>query len=348
MKKRLEYLDGLRIYALLNIILLHILLIFRYKYYGTNSLLYFTYTAFDSITRVGVPIFFMLTGILMLNKKEEKDYFIFFKKRVLRLIIAYVIISIIYLLFDIFVNHITITWAQSLEVITSSIVKHHLWYLPVIIMIYILIPYVKKLIDSLKKNELEILIGIIFLMGSCTFLISIITGRLNHELMIDFILPDLMIYMNYLLIGFYIDKYDCKISKTLILLTIISLILLPITTYWISREAVIDLLLNSKSPFVIAPSILVVLYFKNYFKKDSNWIKNSIPKVFYIYLIHILVLETIQVFINPMIKEVSGIKEVGIIILLYIVVTMISYLLASIYLKIKEFFIRTISKKGKI
>lgn len=347
MKKRLEYLDGLRIFALLSIILLHVLKILRYKYYGTSSLLYFIYTAIDSPTRVGVPIFFMLTGILMLNKKEEKDYFAFFKKRVVKLIIAYFVVSIIYLLFDIYVNDLSITWKESLELITSSIVKHHMWYLPVIILIYSFIPYLKKLVDSLKRNELEILIGIIFVLGSVMFFISVVTQRLNHELMLNFILPDLIIYMNYLFIGYYIDKYDIKISKKLIIATIISLILLPVTTYWISRYLVLDSLLNSKSPFVIAPSVLVVLLFKKYYIKENKIISSIVPCVFYMYLIHILVLETLRIYFDPIIYKLSGISEVGITILLYVLVVIISYVLSIIYIKIKELFKRTMSKKEK-
>ena len=75
--KRIKYLDELRVFAMILIIALHVIAIFNYKYINISTLKFAFTVLLSSFTRVGVPIFFMLTGALMLTKKEEK-YSIFF------------------------------------------------------------------------------------------------------------------------------------------------------------------------------------------------------------------------------------------------------------------------------
>ena len=71
MKKRIAYLDELRVFAILCIILLHITSLFFYNYYDVSTFKFGFYVFLNSLTRVGMPLFFMLTGILMLQKEEE-------------------------------------------------------------------------------------------------------------------------------------------------------------------------------------------------------------------------------------------------------------------------------------
>ena len=95
MNKRIKYLDELRVLSIILIIALHVIAYFCYKYYEVNTLKFSFIILLNAFTRVGVPMFFMMTGVLMLTKKDEK-YLDFFKKRVMRLIIAYLFFSVIY------------------------------------------------------------------------------------------------------------------------------------------------------------------------------------------------------------------------------------------------------------
>ena len=94
MTKRIKYLDGLRFFAIFSIVLLHVNSFFRNKYIQYSSIKFLILTFFDGFTRMGVPIFFMLTGVLMFTKKEKNNnYLEFLKKRVLRLVYAYFLFS---------------------------------------------------------------------------------------------------------------------------------------------------------------------------------------------------------------------------------------------------------------
>ena len=150
MKKRIEYLDQLRFCAILSIILLHCIAIFRYQYYGNDSLSFFAMTFLDAFTRFGVPMFFMLTGALMLPKKEE-NYKEFFQKRIWKLIVAYVFFSGIYYLYKVGTN---INLFEFVRQVTSFKTEYHLWFMPVIIIIYTFIPFIKKMVNHLEEKEL--------------------------------------------------------------------------------------------------------------------------------------------------------------------------------------------------
>lgn len=51
MKDRVKYLDGLRFFAIMNVILIHVFGLFRHQYFSTNNLKYTLVTFADSFTR---------------------------------------------------------------------------------------------------------------------------------------------------------------------------------------------------------------------------------------------------------------------------------------------------------
>lgn len=342
MKDRIKYIDNLRFFAILNIVLLHVISIFRWKYFGNNSTNYFILTFLDSFTRVGLPIFFMISGILMLRKEESEDYASFLKKRVLRLVTAYCFFSAIYYVYKTVTYHDSFSLFELVRRITSSKAEYHLWFMPVIIVIYILIPFIQKLIKSLNREELKRMIFIVFILSSGMNCVYTISSLLGYPIMGNFILPNLMGYMNYLFIGYYLADSDYKVSKRLIVLSILSIICIPFATSFVSRGEINDLFLDSLSIFVMAPSILIFLLFKNSKvklpAKVRNMISKSAKQVFYVYLIHVLFLDIIQDHFKKVFSSNSLIKDIGIILLLWIVVLILSFVFTMIWNQIKEIY----------
>lgn len=72
-KERLQYCDALKTISIFLIVAIHVLAFFRDTYVSTNRLYYTLITFVDALTRVGVPIFFMITGTFMLSKNEKKN-----------------------------------------------------------------------------------------------------------------------------------------------------------------------------------------------------------------------------------------------------------------------------------
>ena len=340
MKDRIKYLDKLRFFAIFCIIMLHVLSIFRWKYFSINTTNFLLMTLIDTFTRVGIPIFFMLTGILMFQKQDE-NYKVFLKKRVLKLFYSYFFACIIYYGYNIIVKKVPISIYEFLREVTSGSVEYHLWYMPVIILIYILIPFIKKIAENLKQEELRNMIGIVFVLSNVFIGISSLLAANNYYLLQKFTFPNLIGYMNYLFLGYYLYKYDIKITKKLILLSIISILLIPICTYLVSTESINDVFLDSLSLFVFYPSCFIFIWFKNhknieFSKKIENFIKKNVDSIFYVYLIHVLVLSIIQNICLKIISNASLEMDFLLIITFWLITTIISFLLAIVWLRLKQ------------
>ena len=341
MKKRTKYFDELRIFAVINIILIHVLVAFRRKYFFNNIFGYAFFTFLDSLPRTGVPIFLMLTGILMFPKKEEKNYWDYFTKRVMRLIIAYVLISGIYFLYYGIVYHTSLNVFEFIRQTTSYRTEYHLWYMPVIITIYLFIPFLRKLVDNLTKQELKQLIILIFITSNVFTGISAISALTGYQIMDSFLLPNLIGYTNYLLLGYYLYKEDIKITKKLVGISILAIIGMTISTVLVSKTYVNSVFLDSLSLFVIFPSILVFTWFKNkkslLKEKGTAFFKLLSNSAFYVYLIHLLILNIIMKELYPVIDKTSLRMDVLITFILWIVVTISSFVVSIIWIKLKEF-----------
>jgi len=347
MNNRIKYLDGLRFFAILNIILIHVLAIFRFKYFSTSKITFFILTLFDSFTRVGVPLFFMLTGVLMLAIKTTKENYVeFFKKRIVKLIVVYIFFSLIYYIYNVIKGYTNFSVLNFLSQLTSGQIKYHLWFMPVIIMIYIFIPFLKKFVLHLKKYEIKNLILIIFITGNIFIGINSISTLMGYSLLQNFIVPNLLIYINYLFMGYYIYKYNLKIDKKLIILSILSIILMPILTTLISRTEINDLFLNAISPLTIFPSILVFELFKNYYHKIKlpkfidNFIAKNSKNILYVYLWHVLILTIPENYFEKNIVKTSALTDILFILIYYFFTIIVSFIVAIIWSKTKQIILK--------
>lgn len=152
--RRIDYCDYLRTLAVISVILIHVVSNFRDMYVTQNLFYYFFFTLFRTLASFAVPMFFMFTGIFLLNNKKDNNYFEFVKKIIKKLILPLLIISIIYYLYDCLVS-ISISFSLKNFIINlySNSIKYHLWYMYSIILIYFLIPFIKIGIQRMKQNE---------------------------------------------------------------------------------------------------------------------------------------------------------------------------------------------------
>lgn len=108
MKDRIQYLDNLRAFAILMIILDHAVMIGYLIYYDCFDQIYsgmgfvsriFCILCYES-SRLGVPLFMMITGALILTKdfSDEKKIIQFYKHNLLPLVVLNIVWVIIYYL----------------------------------------------------------------------------------------------------------------------------------------------------------------------------------------------------------------------------------------------------------
>lgn len=340
MKQRIKYCDLLRFFAILSVIMIHTIAASRDSALRDDRPFYFFLTAIDSLTRAGVPIFFMISGMFLLSMKKEETYLEFFKKRVLKLFIPFFFVSIGYYVFYNYINGVKITVVEFLNLFATGMIKYHLWFMYDMILIYLLLPFFGKMVKALSEKELKTLILIIFIAGNCLDFINTITEIYFHFYTLkNFILPNFIIYMNYLFLGYYLHHYHKANSndKVIYIAGIISLILMPIfdvSTTIISRY---DLFLVARSMLPFIFSLALVIFVKN------NYQKLHVPKimedfcskyagiVFYIYMFHVIVLDGVRKYLLLVFQPSSKITTLLFVAILFILTSIISFIVSYIY-----------------
>lgn len=201
--KRFVYLDILRIVAIFLVIFNHIAGYYLYMYEESiiNTWFYMTLTM---ITRINVPIFFMISGSLLLEKEESIISIL--KKRVSRIILVIIIFSAeLYLINGYHENYGIIDFFVK---VLAGKIHYSYWYLYAYLGFLLMLPYLRKIADSLEKKDFAYFLSLHFIM--CTIIPIIDYLFLNNygfSFTNKFKLPlmaEKAIF--YPLIGYYLDK----------------------------------------------------------------------------------------------------------------------------------------------
>ena len=211
--KRIEYLDALKLIGILAIICIHVAIMWP----DAKSLGY-NVSNFSEFCRMGVPIFLMVSGALLLNRNY--DLRTFFKKRYSRIVSPFILWAIIYVIFILALYLIT-----RYEIMFNYFNNFPLewsWYFWMIFGVYLGIPILNEFILNKGIKAAEYF-SIIFIFSAIFYEVSIF---LNVGTFIDlrfFLGP-----MGYIVLGYYLANKRFEMNPKWILF--ISLILFIITS----------------------------------------------------------------------------------------------------------------------
>ncbi len=165
MKKRYLNLDLARTIAVILIISNHVLSAIYVN--QTNYAGWLSSNLFEKIfilvsyilSRLGVPLFLFITGALILEKEfnTKEDIKKFYKKNLLPLVLCVCSWNIIYYFFVLCVDptfHFSLKDLIYRVLFMESSVMPHMWYMPMIIGMYIFLPFVSIIVKKFKLKDL--------------------------------------------------------------------------------------------------------------------------------------------------------------------------------------------------
>lgn len=349
MKNRVKYCDALKAMSIVLVILIHVFAIYRDIYFNSNKLYYTIISYGDSFTRVAVPIFFMITGAFMLGKKPEKSYKEYLFKRIPKLVIPLIIFSVIYYIYESYKSSQSLSILRFFqEVTTYGGVKYHFWFMYEMIRIYLLIPFISVLAKSLKRKELKNLIILIFIMGNLINMAQLFSWKYGLNLFYGVSLSSFAICINYLLLGYYLYKYNIKekTRKKIYILGIISILLIPVFDLLYNDSIRSDISYVITSIFPILPSIATFILFKNNYAnlrvpdRLEKIITTTSTNSLYIYMIHVIILEYVNKYLALLIPQDRFIHNIILIPITLIITFILSYIGAIIF----DYFYKKIAK----
>ena len=308
MKKTREYaFDILRVISMIMVIIIHIANVYCRSFGMISTKSYLISLIFNTICRVSVPIFFMISGTLLLDREFNKSKYL---KRVIKYLILIVVWDIIYLVWEYF--YLGITY-DKLYMLIIDPYRAHLWFLYTILVLYAIQPLLKLIMDKSNNVVKTILLTI--------WIILSLASMLNPYIAKFF---TIFSYIGYFIIGKYlydfIKKYDLrKYSLTLIIIMIIcySISIWMNYSLSISLNQFYNLFFAYRTPFIMISSFaLYILIISNYQKDNLNKLFIGLSDLSLgVYLIHGIFLDiTVKEFIYSSINSLIGIPIFTIII----------------------------------
>lgn len=168
-QQRLAYLDRIRAVAIICVVINHafeIVCPMSVEHLGEMYLKARTYyIAGFTLGRMGVPLFFLLTGYLLLSRDfTEEGVGRFYKHNFIPLLLIWEIWILIYQLF------LSVFYSQAFDFVSyfhrSLFLKHaglpHTWYMPVILGIYLFIPFVSRGLKGINTRCLFVLLLLVY------------------------------------------------------------------------------------------------------------------------------------------------------------------------------------------
>ena len=291
-KERIFYYDVLRAFAIIAVIICHVNFFFGPVIYPTETIARMT---FHDIGRIGVPIFLMISGALLLNR--EYDLSDFLKRRFTRIIYPFIFWFILMTITNIyFKKNLLHIWRVFIG--DPSI----MWYFWTLIGIYLFIPVINTFIKEYKLKGCEYFLVIWF--------ITMIFKTFNaYPILPFFDLSYFAGYLGYPILGYYLANKEFGFSdKQMCILGLIMLLIsLSVFVYIDYNKLGLIELIYQNVPIIFMGSgvFLFVKYLDltNAFDKiKDNFIGNAIVSIsvcsYGMYFSHVIMIQFLSK-INP-------------------------------------------------
>ncbi len=310
--KRKYFLDFLRIIACFLVIVNH-----------TNSSIFlssnpestrwFISLSYFFVSKIAVPIFFMISGYLLLNKVENwKKIF----SRIFRIIVVLLACAVVYAVYKAFSTSGEVVFKTIITDIISvykNSPSNALWYLYAYLGILLMLPYLQKMTHLMTKRDYHIFFVV---SGFIVGILPILKHYCNDiYLNSNLSLPLFSGYICLLFLGQYFSRFGIPKTKTGFCIAVILFVLMlsfnVIATYFEYQKSCSNyLFFDNRTFFPIVVQAICVFYLATFFdfgSKTGKVVSYIGSCTFGIYLISDLIINILNpyyiklcVFIHPL------------------------------------------------
>jgi surface polysaccharide O-acyltransferase-like enzyme len=304
---RILWPDFIRVVAVLAVTVLHVAAVPVTQYGFISASDWWWTTAFDSLVRPCVPLFVMLSGALLLTHRAW-NVSRFVRQRLVRVAILFVAWSAIYAVWNYFFHGVKMSLGEFLRHLisgTADPVYTHLWYLPLILSLYLLIPILRIYVGNARLwNQLYF---------ACLWLIATIAMPIAESRLgmnIGYSLTPVFGYVGYFVLGATLCRYvppRLSLSWQLVsgIAFLIGYAITTVGTYLLAAQAghLDEYFYSNLSPNVIVMSIAAFVLLREWgidLEKRlpishfmRRFLRLASAATIGIYLIHMMVLEVL-------------------------------------------------------
>lgn len=311
---RLLYVDVLRIFAVIGIIILHVsngLL----SWLDLENPLHFSFwkqsITYDSLFKWGTAVFLMISGVFMLKPEKTLDMKMFLKQKITRIFIPLIIWVFLYKFiifpdqYDLF---IVADYFNILVEVFQGNVHYHLWFVYMIFCMYLITPVLSVFLNKASDSQLKYYFVFWFITTSLFPITNHLLGLPStFETYIQ-----LSTYSGFYMLGYYLHSKNFKLPLNRYLLFFLFVFLNIMAIYWTSTSKTNYLFSSRTSVFHVLNAILVFMFFRQvnwegiFIKEKSRKLISEISVLSYgVFLSHVM-------FIWLLDKGIFGFRIAGI------------------------------------
>lgn len=242
----------LRTLACLAIIILHT---FNYSLIGAGKFSYAMTAAgnfwghfFEYVNLWAVPAFLMVTGALLLDPAHEITTGKIFKKYIARVGYALLIFGVIFILVDMAMGDLPFDAAGFGRGLVQLLTGHswsHMWYLYLLIGLYLLMPFFRKITASSNAKEIRYLLVVLLAFQSLLPILGIWGIETDYRFSVA------TIYPFYLFLGYAVQHGQVKLPKwSAWVALVVTVLALAFVTLW-GSDAVVNYFASYNSVVVV-------------------------------------------------------------------------------------------------
>ena len=263
--------------------------------------LWWSQTVYNALVIVGVPLFIILSGALLLPRsKVNEPIRVFFKKRLARIGLAFGFWSAIYLAWSYFIDGKSLTFSSVAQMLLSKGVYYQFWFIYLIVGLYLITPILRVLVAHADRKILRYLLLLWFIAVGVIPLFQLITG-----LGIDTNLFLFGGYIGYFILGVYLMGVDVE-TKVLKRLLAVGVVWTIVGAYLMAYPFHFDnqffFFFDTLSVNVIIASVATYMLLS---KHPRDWPGNNHPKfsrliraisanTLPIFFLHVIILEAVN------------------------------------------------------
>ncbi|PZU98911.1 MAG: hypothetical protein DCE90_03655 [Pseudanabaena sp.] len=296
---RIIFADILRIIAIIAVITLHSTVDLFRSYGSVNIDWWWLGNILNCSSKWAVPIFVMLSGMLLLDPSKSFSFKSFLNKRLPKILIPLFFWTIFYELYIVvLINKLNIDLPQLIKNIYTGEVHFHLWFLYMIIGLYLFTPIFRYFIKTHDEFEIQFFLCIWF----------IVNGIVNSldtffDIQNGFYLNLFVGFSGYYVLGYYLNTklYNRKHRYIAIATLIFSVATSAILIFFLFTNnfaSKVDIVIDNISLFTIINTICIFIIVKSIdwesLLKNNTSILNIIKSLslssYGIYLIHIVII----------------------------------------------------------
>lgn len=219
--------DLIRIVAIFMVVTIHSNVIYLTNNFG--RLEWIIMMEITAICLVSVPLFFMLSGALLLNANHVVGVNELFTKRLSKQFIPFILWSLIYVFLRILMGKLPLS-INSITKLLYEPAYYQFWFMYTLLAIYLLLPILQVIVQNSNQKQIEYLLGIWLVFSVLIPNISYFYKEFRISEHIDLILCEG--YIGYFLLGFYLSKYKRDIpNKIGLFLTVLGISIIEIGAY---------------------------------------------------------------------------------------------------------------------